>query len=98
MVGRIKMKRGTEVGLGPDHIVLDRDPVPQKRHTAAPICSLCLVWIKMPLGTEVQGLGPGNIVLDEDLAPQTGTQLPNFRLMSVVAKRLGGSRCQFVRR
>jgi len=52
----------------------------------------------MPLGTEVQGLGPGDIVLDEDLAPQKGTQLPNFRLMTVVAKRLDGSRRHFVRR
>ena len=27
-VGRIKMKLGTQVGLGPGHIVLDRDPAP----------------------------------------------------------------------
>ena len=47
----------------------------------------------MPLGTEV-GLGLRDIVLD-------GTQLPlpqrdtapNFRPMSVVAKRLDGPRC-----
>jgi len=26
--GRIKMKLGTQVGLGPGHIVLDRDPAP----------------------------------------------------------------------
>ena len=25
-VGRIKMKLGTQIGLGPDHIVLDGDP------------------------------------------------------------------------
>jgi len=41
----------------------------------------------MPLGTEV-GLGLRDIVLDEDAAP-----FPNFRLMSVVAKRLDGLRC-----
>jgi len=41
----------------------------------------------MPLGREV-GLGPGHIVLDGDAAvsPQKGTA-PNFRSMSVVAKR-----------
>jgi len=40
------------------------------------------------------GLGPGHIVLDGDLAPppQCGTA-PPFRSMSVVAKRLDGSRC-----
>ena len=33
----IKMKLGTEVGIGPGHIVLDGDPAPPpKRGTAAP--------------------------------------------------------------
>jgi len=32
----IKMKLGTQVGLGPGHIVLDGDPAPQKVGTAAP--------------------------------------------------------------
>jgi len=47
----------------------------------------------MKLSLEV-GLGPGHIVLDGDPAPfpQRGTA-PNFRPMSVVAKRLDGSRC-----
>ena len=57
-VGWIKMKLGTEVGLGPSHIVLDGDPAPlPKRSTAPPIFSPCLLWpngwIKMPLGMEV---------------------------------------------
>jgi len=35
--GWIKMPLGTEVGLGPGHIVLDGDPaVPTERGTAAP--------------------------------------------------------------
>ena len=48
----------------------------------------------MPLGREV-GLGPGHIVLDVDPAPppQKGAQPPNIQTMSVVAKRLDGSRC-----
>jgi len=33
-VGSIKMKLRAEVGLGPDHIVLDGDPAPPKRGTA----------------------------------------------------------------
>jgi len=43
----------------------------------------------MPLGTEV-GLGPGHIVLDGEPAlpsPKKGTLPPNFRPMSIVAKR-----------
>jgi len=47
----------------------------------------------MPLDMEV-GLGPGHNVLDGDPAapPQKGTAPPNFRPMSIVAKRLDGSR------
>ena len=46
----------------------------------------------MPLGTEV-GLGAGHIVLDGDRPsplPEKGAKPPNFRPMSVVAKRLDG--------
>jgi len=51
----------------------------------------------MLLGTEV-GLGPGNIALDGDPAPpqEKGGTAPNFRPLSVVAKRLDGLRCHFV--
>jgi len=36
MVGWIRMPLGTEVGLGPEDIVLDGDPAPQRMGTAAP--------------------------------------------------------------
>jgi len=49
-------------------------------------------WIKMPLGMEV-GLVPGHTVLDGDPPLKRGTASSNFRPMSVVAKRLDGSRC-----
>ena len=36
-VGRIKMKLGMQVGLSPDHVVLDGDPAPPKwAHTPPP--------------------------------------------------------------
>jgi len=35
-VGRIKMKLGTQVGLGPGHIVLDGDPAPLSQRGTAP--------------------------------------------------------------
>jgi len=44
------------------------------------------------------GLDPGDIVLDEAQLPQKrGTALPQVLAMSVVAKRLDGSRCHLVR-
>jgi len=46
----------------------------------------------MSLGMEA-GLGPGDIVLDGAPGPsQIKEQTPNFRPMSIVAKRLDGSR------
>jgi len=50
-------------------------------------CGQTVGWINMKLGMEV-GLGLGHTVLDEDPAPlsQSGTA-PNFRPMSIVAKR-----------
>ena len=50
-------------------------------------------WIKLPLGMEI-GLGPGDFVLDGDPAPPSpkGGRAPNFRPMSIVAKRLDGSK------
>jgi len=89
-VGWIKMKLGTEVGLGPYHIVSDGDQAPPKRHnpqvSVHVYCGQTAGWIKMPLGTEV-GLRPGDIVLDRDPAPpKKGHSTPTFRRMSIVAK------------
>jgi len=148
----IKMKLGTQVGLGPVHIVLDGDQaVPPQRVTARPqfsayiCCGQMAGWIKISLGRDV-GLGPSDIVSDGDPAPAPrrrgqsppifgpcllwpngwvdqgatwcggrprpgqhcvrcgpssipkGHRLPNFRPISVAAKRLEGSRCHLVRR
>ena len=103
MVGWIKMKPGTEIDLGPGHIVLDGDLAPPKgaqpSFRAHVCCGQTAGWIKMPLGTEV-GLVPSHIVLDGDPAPppSKGGRAPNFQLMSVVAKCLDVSRCHLVRR
>jgi len=72
-VGRIKMKLDTQVGLGPGHNLLDRDPAPPPQRGAAPkfsayiCCGQMAEWIKMPLGMEL-GLSPGDLVLDRDPA------------------------------
>jgi len=105
-VGWIKMPHGMKVGLGLGHIVLDGDSAPPPKAQPLPqvsahvCCCQTAEWIKMPLAKEV-GLGAGYIVLDGDpapLPPKKGTQAPTFWPMSVVAKRLDGSRCHLVRR
>ena len=96
------MPLGTEVRLGPGDFVFGGDPAtPEKRaHPPPPKFGPCLFiciqtagWIKTPLGTEVD-LGPCDFVLDGDPAsPEKRSQPPpNFWPMSIVAKRLGGSR------
>jgi len=93
----IKMPLGMEAGLGPGHILLDRDPPTPHRGHRPPIFGQCLCdeaagWIKVPVGREV-GLGPGDILLHGDPAPQKGgTAPPTFRPVSIVGKRLDGSR------
>ena len=42
--------------------------------------------MKMPFSTEID-LDPGHTVLDGGSSPQKGHSLPNFRHMSIVAKR-----------
>ena len=70
------MPLGTEVGLSPDHIVLDGDPAPSLPLFIQPM-SIAAKRIKMPLGVEV-GLGHNHIVLDGDPASTTerGTAAP----------------------
>jgi len=69
------MKLGTQVRLGPSHIVLDGDPAtpPPKGHSpqfsAHICCSQMAAWIKMSLCMELD-LGTGDFMLDEDPAPQ----------------------------
>ena len=75
-VGRIKMKLGMQVGLGPGHIVLDRDPACLPKKGAEPpiqflahfYCDQTAGCTKMPLGIELI-LSPGDIVLDGDQPP-----------------------------
>ena len=59
----IKMPLGTEVGLGPDDIVLDGDPAPpspKRGHNPSPIFGPCLLWPNcwMDQGGTWHGGGP----------------------------------------
>ena len=85
------MPLGTEVGLGPDDMVLDGDLAPPSKKGAQPqtsdhvYCGQTARWIKMPLGTEV-GIGAGHILLDGVPAlRERDTAPPSFRPMSIVA-------------
>jgi len=103
--GCIRIPLGTEVGLILGNIVFDGDPVPHhlKGHSpqfsAHVRCGQTAGVTMMSLGMEV-GLGPGDFVLDGDPVPppppKKGTARPNFRRMSIVIKRLDGSRCHLV--
>jgi len=73
---------------------------------SCPVLSVSNVGVLWPNGSMDQeeklgkGIAPGHVVLDGDpaaTAPKGGTA-PNFRPMSIVAKRLNKSRCHFVRR
>ena len=65
-----------EVLVSPDHIVLDGNPAPPEKGTAAATppfsahvcCGRTAEWIKMSLGMEVGlGLGPNHIVLSSQV-------------------------------
>jgi len=100
--GWIKMPLGTEVGLGRGDIVLDGHPAPllPKRHSpqysTRVCCGQTTLCIRIPLGTEL-GLVLGHTVLWGPSCPsKQGGTAPNFRPMSIVAKRLDESGCQLV--
>ena len=64
-VGWIMMPHGTEVGIDPGHILLDREPTSQ--FLVHVCCGQRPRWINIPLGTEV-GVDQGDIVSDGDPA------------------------------
>jgi len=79
------MALGTEVGLGPGHIVLDGIQLPSPKGRSPPqfsarvSCGQTAGCIKMPLGTEVN-VGSGDVVLDEVAAPPERGQPAVFGL------------------
>jgi len=105
MVGWIKKKLATQVGLGPNHVVLHGDPAPPQKGGRDPQFSAHVYGgqmagcIKMPLCMEL-GLSAGNFVFDEDpaLLLKREQSPPYFRPMSIVAKQPDASRCHLVRK
>jgi len=93
----IKMPLGMEVGLGSGDYVLDGSPK-NIFFSAHVYCGQTSGWIKIVLGMGV-GLSPCDFALDGDPAPSPKrgrNPLPNFRPISIVAKRVDRSRCHLV--
>jgi len=95
----IKMPLGMEVGLDPGHIVLDGAHPPSAKKGAQPgPCLLCpngwmdqdATWCGDRPRRKGHRVRRGPLLKKE-------AEPPNFWPMSVVAKRLDGSRCHLVR-
>ena len=97
-VGRIQMKLGTQVGLGPGHIVLDGDPAPLPKGTQPPIFGSYLLWPNGWIDATWYGGRPRSRRLCVRWVPSSPVHkkaaepLPNFWPKSIVAKRLDGPR------
>ena len=92
----IKTLLGRKVGLDPSDSMLDGNPAPPPKRGQSPqfwahvYCGQTAAWIKTAHDREV-GLVPGHIELDGyTLPPKKGgrSPIPNFRPVSIVAKRL----------
>jgi len=102
MAGWIKMPLGIEVGLCPGDIVShgNPDPPPKKGHSP-PIFCPCLFgettrWIKMTLAKEVYAPALPTVLDWGASSSSQRSTAPNFLPMSVVAKRLDGSKYHLV--
>jgi len=96
-IGRIKMKLGMQVGLGPGHIALDGDPAPptpKKGHSAVGPCLLRPNgWVDLDATWYGGRPRPKRLCVRWEPSfppPKKREQSLNFRPMCVVAKRLDG--------
>ena len=102
--GRIKMKLGTQVGLGLATLLDGDTAPPSKKGAERPqfsthiCCGQMDGWIKMPLGSEVRPQTKRRCVRGGPSFPSAKRGALNFQPTSVVAKWLDGSRCHLVRR
>ena len=102
MAGLIKVLLGMEIGLGQGDIVLDGDPAPPPpKGGRAPIFDPCPFW---PNGWMDQGATwyggrprprPHSARWGPSSPPPKGVTTHNLWPLSIVGKRLDGSRCHF---
>jgi len=104
MAGWIKMALGMKMGLGPGHIVLDGEPalLPQKG-AEPPIFGPFLLWSNGWMNQD--GIWYGGRLQPRRLcvrwgpsfpSPKGAQSSPNFRPVSIAAKRLDGLRWYLV--
>jgi len=90
--GWIKIPLGMELGLDPDHTVLDRDPAPPpKKGHSRPLFGRCLLWSNGWMDQDAtwyegRPRPRRHCVRWGSSPPKRGTA-PNFRPMSTAAKR-----------
>jgi len=102
----IKMVLGMKVGLSPGDFVLDGNPVPCQKGDGARslIFGPFLLWPNAWMHQDTTWYGgrphPTRLCVrwGPSLPPPKGSGAPNFRPMSIAAKRLHRSRCRLVRR
>jgi len=99
----IKIPLGTQVGLGPGDIVLvGNSSPPTAKRTQPLIFGPYLLWPNGCMYQDITWYGgrpqPRRhcVRWEPSSPPLKGQSLPNFRPMSVVAKRLDGLRCRLV--
>ena len=104
MSGWIKMALGMEVGLSPSDIVLDEDPAlpsPKRGGSPSPIFGPFPLWPNDWMHQDATWYGGRHrprrhCVRWGPSSPTLNGHTPNFRRMSVVAKRLDGLRYHLV--
>jgi len=104
MAAGIKMPLGMEVGLGPGDFVLDGDPAPLTQKGAElPIFGPCLLWPNGWMDQDDSWHGgrpqPRRLYVrwgPTPLPKRGRAPFPDFRPVSIVAKRLDVSRCHLV--
>jgi len=52
--GWTKTSLGTEIDLGPGHIVLDGDPSPPAKRAQPPLFGPCLLWPRLPMSATAE--------------------------------------------
>jgi len=103
--GWTKTALGTEVGLGPGHVVLDGPQLPSPKRGRSPsIFGPCLFrpngWMHQDATRHRARPQPRRlcVIWGPSLLPKKGVEHPNFQPISIVAKRLNGSRWHLVYR
>jgi len=101
MAGCIKMPLDMEVGLSPGDFLLDGNPAPTQKGAEPPIYGPRLLWTNGCMGQDAtwyrcKPRPTRHCVRWGPSSPPLKGHSPQFRPVSVVAKRLDGLRCHVV--